>query len=377
MIRTQDITGRMWALQGIGRSASGTTRLAWTPEVAQADAWFTREAHDAGMTVERDPAGNLWACPRTAPPWWGVGSHLDSVRCGGPYDGALGVAAAFEVARLSRVPVAVLSFADEEGARFNTPTFGSRALAGMLDLSVLDREDADGVRLADAMRAAGVDPDGIARAPEWLGRLKGFLELHIDQSREVAELGTPVAVVSRLAARMRVRAQFRGRADHAGTTPMDDRSDALAAAAAQIGRMLDVEPPMRATATRILAEPNALSTVPSHVSVWFDCRAESPAALDGWAERLAGVEHVVESRSDGVVFDERVRGALREAAGPRTPEVVCFAGHDAGILATKVPAGMLLVRNERGISHAPEEDIAVSDAATGTEALLHAVEALG
>src|SRR5829696_1103219 len=145
----------------------GTTRLAWTREDEEAAGWFARRAGAIGRTMERDPAGNLWAVPDTPGPWWAAGSHLDSVRSGGRFDGALGVAAAFAVAE--HAPIAVISFADEEGARFNTPTFGSRALVGRLEADdAIARVDDHGVTLADAMAGAGVDPAGLARAPEWL-----------------------------------------------------------------------------------------------------------------------------------------------------------------------------------------------------------------
>src|SRR5262249_18478394 len=167
----------------------------------------------------RDAAGNRWATPRGSDgPWWAVGSHTDSVRDGGAYDGALGVAAAFAIAAASDAPLAVISFQDEEGARFNTPTFGSRALTGALPDRVLDRNDDDNVTPADAMRAAGVDPDGLHSATDGLRKLRGFLELHIDQSTDLAERGVPYGVVSSLAARLRVRATLHGVADHAGTT---------------------------------------------------------------------------------------------------------------------------------------------------------------
>ena len=210
--------------------AGATTRLAWTAEDARARAWFEGRAAELGMRFERDPAGNLWAVPpEQAPPWWAVGSHLDTVLRGGRFDGALGVAGAFAIAARERV--AVLAFADEEGARFNMPTFGSRALSGRLDVAdALARTDAAGVTLAGAMRAAGLDPGQLAAASGWLERLSGFLELHIDQSRAVARSGAPLAVVSRLAARARLQARVRGRADHAGTTFGEERHDALAAA---------------------------------------------------------------------------------------------------------------------------------------------------
>ena len=175
-----------------------------------------------------DPAGNLWACPRSDPPWWAVGSHLDSVRGGGRFDGPLGVACGFELAARSERPIAVLSFADEEGARFNTPTFGSKALAGKLDLpSVLARTDSEGVSLGEAMRASGVEPSRIAEAPAWLEKLAGFVEIHIDQTTEVARAGVPVGIVGSLANRRRLEVDVRGRADHAGTTPPAERRDAL------------------------------------------------------------------------------------------------------------------------------------------------------
>jgi N-carbamoyl-L-amino-acid hydrolase len=343
-------------LQAIGRTPEGTTRLPWTDELAQAEAWFGEQADTAGLRVERDPAGSLWAVPAAEAPWWGVGSHLDSVRRGGAWDGALGVAAAFEVARRASKPVCVIAFADEEGARFNTPTFGSRALVGRLPPDVLDRRDADGARLGDVIGAE--DPFA---APSWLPRLRGFLEVHIDQSREAASLGVPFTRVRDLAARRRLRFDVTGRADHAGTTPMDEREDALALAARMIATATEPREGLRVTATRILVEPNALSTIPSRATFWLDVRG-GEAPIDGG---------VVESASDGVAFDAAVRAALGDA-----PEVTCWAGHDAGILAERIPAGMLLVRNQTGISHAPQEHVADEDALAATEALLEAIEVL-
>ena len=370
------------ALGAIGAGERGVTRLAWTPELSAAEEWFRAEASAAGLAVERDPAGNLWACPATEPPWWGVGSHLDTVREGGRYDGALGVVAGFEVARRAAAPVAVVAFADEEGARFNTPTFGSRALAGRLDLPpLLGRTDAEGVTLEAALRGYGVDPSAVSTAPQWLARLEGFLEVHIDQSRAVAEHGVPCGVVSRLATRTRVRVDVHGRADHAGTTPMQERHDALAAAARLIVAATDLAGDgLVSTATRIVASPNALSTIPSDVSVWLDARAPDPGPVDAWLaaidDRVRALARVhlhahlrVESRSDGVEFDHDLRARLR-AACPGAPEVVCYAGHDAGIVAEHRPAAMLLVRNRLGVSHAPEEDIEIGDAAAAVEALV-------
>ena len=364
MIAAEDLARRLTDLEPIGLDERGTTRLAWTAEDEAAGAWFARRAEEVGLRVELDPAGNRWAVPDAPAPWWGVGSHLDSVRAGGRYDGALGVCAAFAVAE--HAPVAVVAFADEEGARFNTPTFGSRALTGALDPAVLERRDDDGVRLADAMAGAGVDPSGVARTPEWLGRLRGFLELHVDQTPDLERF----AVVRALAARMRVQADLYGRADHAGTTRPHERSDALLRAAILIlAAHQRATEDMVVTASRMLVEPNALTTIASHVRLWLDARSENPSALTAWFQDLPeGAELSVAARSDGVEFDRALRGGLGDPEG-----IMCFAGHDAGILAMKIPAGMVLTRNPSGISHSPDEEADLDDAAAAATAILEVV----
>jgi beta-ureidopropionase / N-carbamoyl-L-amino-acid hydrolase len=392
-IEAADLTELLAGLEPIGKSNGATTRLAWTPEQEAASAWFSETAARIGLRTERDPAGSLWACPDAPAPWWAIGSHLDSVREGGRYDGALGVVAGFAIAARSEVPLAVVSFADEEGARFNTPTFGSRALAGTLDAAdVLSRSDEHGVTLAEAMRGAGVDPARLGEAPSWLGRLRGMLELHIDQSRDVADLGLPCAIVSGLAARMRLELELRGGADHAGTTRGRLRRDALLSAARLIVRADELAGlEMTAGAGRIQVEPNAPTTVPAFVRLWLDARAPRPAELDAWRERLleaagelqraagVGVDARIASSNRGTRFDPEVRAALADAAGQsglQAPEVVCFAGHDAGVIAERRAAGMVLVRNETGVSHAPGENVSLEDAAAAARVVQSAVETL-
>jgi N-carbamoyl-L-amino-acid hydrolase len=309
------------------------------------------------------------------------------VRGGGRYDGALGVAAGFAVAERSRAPVAVIAFADEEGARFNTPTFGSRALAGRLDVAdALARTDDDGVTIAAAMRDAGADPDRLGEAPEWLARLRGFLELHIDQTRDLERAGSPAGAVSGLASRMRLALTFAGRADHAGTTRRDERRDAMAAAARVIvaaDELAGSDRDFLVTASRILVEPNAFTTVPAAVRLWIDGRTPDPQLLVAWRDALAarvqelaaatGVEIALAtaSHTPGVSFDATVRRALGDL-----PEVLSFAGHDAGIVAERLPTGMVFVRNATGVSHAPDEAIDLADAAVAAQALVGALEAL-
>ena len=338
MISAAELEALLADLVPIGLDEDGgTTRLAWTDEDEQAAAWFARRAAAIGRRMERDPAGNLWACPDAPGPWWAVGSHLDSVRSGGRFDGALGVAAGFAVAE--RLPVAVISFADEEGARFNTPTFGSRALAGRLDVDdAVSRVDDHGVSLGDAMAAAGVDPEGLAAAPSWLDRLAGFLELHIDQTRDLAAARRPAGVVTRLAARLRLEVELTGHADHAGTTPREERHDALAAAARVIVRG-DGEAAQRLgmvfTAARMEVEPNAPTTVPSRVRLWLDARAPEAETVTSWREAMeAEIEGVAaeagcrSARARGVV----VAGDRLPGRGPRRARPGAAAGRAAARL---------------------------------------------
>ena len=391
MIEAGELEALLADLVPIGLDEDGaTTRLAWTREDEEAAGWFARRAAAIGRRMERDPAGNLWACPDAPGPWWAVGSHLDSVRAGGRFDGALGVAAGFAVAE--RLPVAVISFADEEGARFNTPTFGSRALVGRLDVDdAIARVDEHGVALGDAMADAGVDPAGLARAPEWLERLAGFLELHVDQTRDLAAARRPAGVVTRLAARLRLEVVLAGRADHAGTTPREERHDALAAAARVIVRA-DAEAAQRLgmvfTAARLEVEPNAPTTVPALARLWLDARAPEAETVESWRDAVAPeIERVAAAAgcaldlrtaawSPGTEFPAEVLDALAQALRPGAQRLICYAGHDAGVIAAARPAGMVLVRNETGVSHSPDEQVSLEDAATAANALVAAAQEL-
>ena len=285
--------------------------------------------------------------------------------------------------------MAVISFADEEGARFNTPTFGSRALVGRLDVDdAVDRVDEHGVTLGDAMAAAGVDPAGLSAAPSWLDRLAGFLELHIDQTRDLAAAHAPAGIVTRLAARLRLQVELTGRADHAGTTPREERHDALAAAARVIVRA-DAEAAQRLgmvfTAARMEVEPNSPTTVPSLVRLWLDARAPEAETVESWRDGGRGRDgpggrgrrRRPRAARRRVVAGDRVhrtRCATRcwAACAPPKPRLVCYAGHDAGVIAAARPAGMVLVRNETGVSHSPEEEVSLEDAAVAANALLAA-----
>jgi N-carbamoyl-L-amino-acid hydrolase len=189
---------------------------------------------------------------------------------------------------------------------------------------------------------------------------------------------------------MRVAVEIDGEADHAGTTRRGERRDALAAAARLIvaAEELADDPGFVVTPTRLLVAPNALSTIPASVRLWLDARAPQIDAVDAWRaaleqhaaalahERRVEIRLATASRSAGVAFDMRVREALERAAGDPVPEQVCFAGHDAGVLAERVPAGMVLVRNPSGVSHSPAETVDVADAAVAATAVAAALERL-
>ena len=391
MITAESLQRRLSVLEEVGIGEHGVNRLAWTAEDAACRAWFKSQARQLKLTVTTDPAGNLWACPAVQPPWWATGSHLDSVRDGGQFDGPLGIACAFEIAATR--PVAVIAFADEEGARFNTPTFGSRALVGRLDLpAVFERRDERGVTLREALRDAGIDPREVGTAPAWLPRLAGFIEVHIDQSTAIARAGAPLGLAGALVSRVRLEVDVRGRADHAGATPRAERRDALAAAARLMvtaDELAEGRDRLSVTASRILAYPNAPTTIARRVRLWIDARAPLDETVEQWvrelrqsAEELSSRTRVeialrTASRSAGVELSHELRARLARAGqtlmGRPVPEVVCFAGHDAGILAERIPAAVVLVRNRSGISHAPEESVNLADAAAAANVVAAAL----
>jgi N-carbamoyl-L-amino-acid hydrolase len=393
-------------LAAIGQDpAGGWTRLAWTDEDRAARSWFESEAGARGLTVEPDLACNLWA-------WWtgssggsgdvvAVGSHLDTVRRGGAYDGALGVVSGLvAVGALAargvepRRPVAVVAFADEEGGRFGAPTFGSRVLTGALDPGdVLGRTDQDGVTVAEAMAAAGVDPAGLGPDPARVGRLGAFVELHVEQGRGLVDLGQPVALGTGIWPHGRWRLTLTGEADHAGTTRLADRRDPMLGLAAAVlaARAAATELEAVATVGRVVVEPNSSNSVPGRVSAWLDARAERDQTLD-WlvaafeaaVEEAAGrngleAELACESRSPAVELDPDLTARLDtclRAHGLEPPALPTAAGHDAASLAAAVPTAMLFVRNPTGNSHSPAETSDLDDCLAGVQALAAVIEDL-
>jgi beta-ureidopropionase / N-carbamoyl-L-amino-acid hydrolase len=230
---------RLWEqLLPVGRDprTGGYRRPAWGPAELACREWFVATAHERGMRTETDGNGNLWA-------WWGepgpgalvLGSHLDSVPDGGAYDGPLGVVSAFAAVDAARgrgvrptAPLAVVAFSDEEGARFGVACVGSKLMTGALDPDAARAlTDADGVTLAEAMARAGHDPAGLGPDGARLDRVGAFVELHVEQGRGLVDLDAPLGVATAIWPHGRYRFTFRGEANHAGTTRLEDRRDPM------------------------------------------------------------------------------------------------------------------------------------------------------
>ncbi|MDF5752676.1 allantoate amidohydrolase [Spongiactinospora sp. TRM90649] len=381
----------MWsALTGVGTDpGGGYTREAWSGADLELREWFRQEAERRGLDLRGDRNGNLWA-------WWGdpdtrpgvvAGSHLDSVRQGGAYDGPLGVVSAFAAIDLLRergvtpgVPVGVACFTEEEGARFGVPCLGSRLLTGVLEPDrARGLTDDDGDTLAEVLKRAGRDPAALGRDPETLGHIGAFVELHVEQGRALDGLGSAIGVAASIWPHGRWRLDFRGRADHAGTSRLADREDPMLpfANAVLAARTAAERAGVVATVGKVRVSPGSANAVPGHVAAWLDVRGEDERAVrDLVAEVGAGVEVACESWTPEVLFDPAIAARLSAALGD-APVIPTAAGHDAGILASAgAPTAMVFVRNPTGISHSPEEYAEPADCHAGVVALADAVKEL-
>jgi N-carbamoyl-L-amino-acid hydrolase len=327
-----------------------------------------------------------------------TGSHLDSVLDGGAYDGPLGVVSALAAVDLLRErgfrpsrPIGVAAFAEEEGSRFGLACLGSRLMTGTTTPEqARELRDRDGVPLLDAMTSAGLEPD-LGRSP-LLDSIGVFVELHVEQGRDLVDRGAAVGVASEIWPHGRFRFDFTGEANHAGTTRMEDRHDPMltyamtALAAAKQARLAG----QRATFGRIDVAPNGTNAVPSRVTGWLDARCATDAdltALLGEIERQGqgragrdGTRLTVtaESVSRSVAFDLDLASRIaRDHESGDWPIIPTQAGHDAGILsAAGVPTAMLFVRNPTGVSHSPEETASTADCLAGVQALADTLERL-
>jgi N-carbamoyl-L-amino-acid hydrolase len=386
----------MWrAIAPVGRSqrSGGYFRQPLAGAERELDSWFVEQVEARGLRLESDPFGNRIA-------WWdsgsgpGVvtGSHLDSVLDGGAYDGPLGVVTALAAVDVLRErgfrparPIGVSVFVEEEGSRFGLACLGSRLATGAIAWETARAlSDRDGVRLDDAMAAAGLN---VENPQPWLGSeaLGCFVELHVEQGRDLVDRGAAIGVASRIWPHGRYRVEISGEPNHAGTTRMEDRRDpmltyAMTALAANKQARLAGQ---RATFGRVETTPNSTNSVPSQVTAWLDARCESDEALAALVETITrqGAERAARDGTTLTVTAESVSGAVdfdadlarRIAVDHESgdwPVLPTQAGHDAGILSARgIPSAMLFVRNPSGISHSPAEHAEVPDCLAGVDAL--------
>ncbi|MGL5908967.1 MAG: allantoate amidohydrolase [Phycicoccus sp.] len=390
---------RMWDdLSEVGRrgASGGYHRLAWTREDHTMREWFAGECADRGLDLTVDRMGNQWA-------WWGdadaaagsgdpgvvVGSHLDSVPDGGAFDGPLGVVSALAAVDELRQrgfqpvrPVGLVNFVDEEGSRFGVACAGSRVITGALGADrARGLTDRAGLSMAEAMTRAGHDPRRLGRDDEALARVGAFVELHVEQGRTLAGMGRPIGVGSDIWPHGRWRIDVPGAANHAGTTTLDDREDAMLGLAAAIiaARRSAESRGCLATVGKVDIEPGAANAIAGCATGWLDARGADADAVLGVVSDVRevagdfGALVTQESWIPTTRFDPVLVRRLATLLGG-LPVIGTGAGHDAGILANHgVRSAMLYVRNPTGVSHSPDEWASVDDCLAGIGALAEVV----
>ena len=394
-VKPERMLGDLRALADLTATERGAQRVAWTDTWARAREWERGLLAELPVTVDVDEAGNVWATLEgEKPEALIIGSHIDSVPDGGWLDGCLGVLAALEVVRGSagsgRPPVTLklVDWADEEGARFGTSLVGSAAAAGSLvPESLREALDVDGITAADAMAAHGVHLDNMLRARSRLQGAIGYIELHIEQGPVLEARDLPLGVVTGTYGTERWATRFTGQAAHSGSTPMDQRHDALAAAARLVLEVRELARSRGGVATvgRIDAQPGIPTAVAGVATALVDQRHVDAAVLADVREqaerasrsiaaeekvevewsplfRIAPIpfnEHLIESAAE--VVAELQGSDMRLPSGPL---------HDAARVAeTGVPTVMLFVRSKRGLSHTREEDTDEADLVLALRAL--------
>ena len=396
-----EVIARCQKLARYSEDAIGTRRTFLSPPMRDCHAEITKWLKAVGAEVSVDAAGNLrgyYPCAQPEAPRILIGSHLDTVPNAGAYDGILGVVLAVALlemleGRKLSFAIEVIGFSEEEGVRFGVPFIGSRALVGTLDAELLSRHDKNGVSVEKAIRDFGLNPAEISRAALRDDCL-GYLEFHIEQGPVLENLGRPLAAVDAIVGQNRLEFVFAGRANHAGTTPMHLRHDALAAAAEWIVAAEDLArrtPGLVATVGSIDARPGATNVIAGEVHSTLDLRhasdsaglqaledltrkAEASAAMRGvsvtWrtllAQRAVPMDRFLTQQIEHAIFQ----------AGCEPHRMSSGAGHDAMILAEKVPAGMIFLRTPGGISHDPAESVHLQDVASALECGMHLLEQL-
>jgi N-carbamoyl-L-amino-acid hydrolase len=403
-IRPDRIAADIDALAAITEPGRPWTRRAFTPMFSEGRKWLEKAMQNAGAVTRIDPAGNLIGTIPGKRPELGtimLGSHSDTVPEGGRFDGIAGVVAALEVARGLRDRGMVLEhtleitdFLAEEVSIFGVSCIGSRGMSGTRPAEWLARTN-DGLTLEQGIAQVGGDPRLSARRDD----LKAFLELHIEQGPVLQDEKLDVGVVTAIAGITRIEVIVEGRADHAGTTPMGSRKDALTSAAwitlgvEELARALaGGEAHFAATVGEFEMTPNAANVVPARVRMLIDARAERRDDMDRFVDELdRGVAAIAEKTGvtvsvPRIVSDNQptpcnadlldVLDAACETAGARHRRMVSGAGHDTAWMARITRAAMIFVPCVDGRSHAPDEFATTDDIALGAAVLLDAVLAL-
>jgi len=398
-----EIVGRINELAAISETPEHLTRIFLTKEHRAAADLILSWMRDAGMRAHLDAIGNV--CGRyegevAGLPCLMLGSHYDTVRDAGKWDGPLGLITAIScVAQLhrrgKRLPFAieVTGFADEEGVRFASTLLGSRAVAGTFDESVLGVKDSAGISLRAALSQFGLDPDHIGAAARTRGELLAYLELHIEQGPVLEGLNLPVGVVTAIAGATRLAASLTGMAGHAGTVPMPLRRDALAGAAECIVAIEEFcrtgQGGLVGTVGYIHATPGATNVIPGQVSFTIDMRAPSDAHRKlAVADIVRRIENIARRRKLKLQLDVThenrtvpcapwLRSQVSEAIageGYRVFELPSGAGHDGMAMIDITDVAMVFVRCRGGISHHPDEHVDKADVEAGARVLLRLIE---
>lgn len=399
------VMARADELAAISETPDALTRVYLSPQHLEANQRAARWMTQAGMTVWQDSVGNIcgrYEGEQEGAPAILLGSHLDTVRNAGRYDGMLGVLTAIEVVhglhqqgRRLKQAIEIVGFCDEEGTRFGITLLGSRGITGTWHESWLAQTDADGVSVAQAMVLAGLDPARIhlaARRPE---EIAAYLELHIEQGPCLEQEGLALGVVEAINGARRLNCRFTGEAGHAGTVPMSHRKDALAAAAEW---MVRVETLTReqggnrvATVGTLRCAPGAVNVIPGDVTLTLDIRGPHDQPLDALLDTLLNEAQAIASRRQlrfsaeefyriaATACDSGLQQVLSEAVQAvqgRSLTLPSGAGHDAIAMAERWPSAMLFVRCKGGISHHPAESVTADDVALAIAAYSRAVSAL-
>ncbi|MDH3269768.1 MAG: Zn-dependent hydrolase [Gemmatimonadota bacterium] len=378
-------------------SDGGIDRVAFSDANIEALSWLDEMLVEAGFAIERDLVGNLVARKSGSQP--GLlplvfGSHVDSVPGGGNYDGQVGVMGAVEVATVladaghtTRHPLEVVVFTNEEGGKT-----GSRALVGEVEPFELEIETASGYTIGEGLRRLGGDPDRISEARRPEGSMTAFLELHVEQGAVLHADGIDIGVVEGIVGIKRWNVTVDGTTNHAGTTPMDRRADALVGAArfVEATYRTALERPGRQVATvgRLEAEPGVPNVIPGRVGLTLEIRDLTMEGIDDtFAAIRARADEIAESTglrfsferfytSRAAPTDPRIRDVIADAAvesGLSFQRMPSGAGHDAQSMALLGPVGMVFVPSVDGISHAPEERTELDDVVNGSNVLLRTI----